>query len=319
MPVSAGLIREAGGLGDVIRMSVVAQALKRRGVDHVTAYGLAQFKTVFEHLAGIDAFVPVHVSMADRRARTTPWSAVPYLRSVIQQHDKIVDLFCPGFTYETTTRGRVSLNRSELFCAAAGITLAEGDELRPRWIVRDDERAYAKECMVGAPIVGLALGATDPARTLPNPHAAELVGRLTAEGYRLWVIDNQVRLPPLTVERWLVKADIQVVAAVIQQLHALIAVDSGPLHLAGALDVQTIGLFGPTDPTVMLKHYPRARGVTGYGWNGAVWSPCQAPCWFRPGRGWDPPRCRASGCWWMHRLSMRDVIDCLHELERSAT
>lgn len=314
MPASAGLIREAGGLGDVIRMGVVAQALKRRGIDHVTAYGLGQFQTAFEHLAGIDAFVPVPVSMSERRTRTTPWHAVPYLRSVIQRHDKIADLFCPGFTYETTVQGRVSLNRSELFCAAAGIQLDEHDEPRPRWIVRDDERAYAQECMAGGPIVGIALGATDPARTLPNPHAAELVGRLTAEGYRIWVIDNQVRMPPLAVERWLVKADIHIVAAVIQQLHALIAVDSGPLHLAGALDVPTVGLFGPTDPVVMLKHYPRARGLTGYGWDGSVWSPCRSPCWFRPERGWNPPSCRGSGCWWMHRLSMREAIECLREL-----
>lgn len=315
MPASAGLIREAGGLGDVIRMGVVAMGLKRRGSERVTAYGLEQFRIAFEHLEGIDEFVPVHVHMQERRTRTTPWNAVHYLVSVVKQHDRIGDLFCPGFTYETTTRGPVELNRAELFCAAAGFQLDDADEKRPRWRVREDERAYAKDCMKGGPIVGVALGATDPARTLPNPHAAELVTRLVRDGFRVWVIDNQIRLPrELPVERWLVKADIHITAAVIEQLHALVAVDSGPLHLAGALDVPTIGLFGPTDPAVMLKHYPLARGITGYGWDGGVWSPCQSPCWFRPQRGWNPPSCRPSGCWWIHRLSMGDVMNALKEI-----
>lgn len=311
---SAGLIREAGGLGDVIRMGVVGMGLKRRGIDHVTAYGLEQFRPAFEHLDGIDEFVPVPVHMEQRRTRTTPWNSVHYLVRVVKPHDKVGDLFCPGFVYETTAP-KVELNRSELFCAAAGFQLDEQDEKRPRWRVREDERAYAKECMAGdAPIVGVALGATDPARTLPNPHAAELVTRLVREGFRVWVIDNQIRLPQqLPVERWLVKADIHIVAAVIEQLHALVAVDSGPLHLAGALDVPTIGLFGPTDPAVMLKHYPQARAVTGYGWDGSVWSPCQSPCWFRPSRGWNPPSCRRSGCWWIHRLSMGDAVRALKE------
>lgn len=48
-------------------------------------------------------------------------------------------------------------------------------------------------------------------------------------------------------------------AALIKKCNLVIANDSGPMHIAAAMNVPTIGLFGPTDPT---KHGPYSENST---------------------------------------------------------
>lgn len=312
MPASAGLIREAGGLGDVIRIGSVGAALKRRGIDHVVAYGLEQYRTTFERLEGIDEFRPIYLQLSNRRSRQSAWHHAPYLVDLVdRKHDRIVDLFCPGFNYEVSVAGKVTLDRTECFIKAAGVELEPDEDIRPRWIISDEDRRAVDGVFRGTrPMVGLARTATDPSRTLPVSAAMELIERLVDAGYDVGVIDLDWYLPTFRSDhvRHIVRMAIPCVAAVIERLECLVAVDSGLLHLAGALDVPTVGLFGPTDPEVMLKHYPRAVGVTGYGWSGPLYSPCQQPCWYRPDRGFDSNVCRNNGCYWVHRLSMTEVV-----------
>ncbi len=49
------------------------------------------------------------------------------------------------------------------------------------------------------------------------------------------------------------ETDVDEMAALINNCDLIIANDSGPMHIAAALDVPTLGLFGPTDPE---KHGP---------------------------------------------------------------
>lgn len=51
-------------------------------------------------------------------------------------------------------------------------------------------------------------------------------------------------------------------AAYIQASDLFIGPDSGPMHLAGALGVPSVVLFGPTVPISRLKYYPESVGVT---------------------------------------------------------
>lgn len=44
--------------------------------------------------------------------------------------------------------------------------------------------------------------------------------------------------------------------AFLSLLDLLIACDTGPLHIAGALDVKTVGLFGPSDPKILTRESP---------------------------------------------------------------
>ena len=44
------------------------------------------------------------------------------------------------------------------------------------------------------------------------------------------------------------ETEVDEMAALINNCNVIIANDSGPMHIAAALDIPTLGLFGPTDP-----------------------------------------------------------------------
>jgi len=49
------------------------------------------------------------------------------------------------------------------------------------------------------------------------------------------------------------ETDVDEMAALINKCDVIIANDSGPMHISAALDIPTLGIFGPTDPK---KHRP---------------------------------------------------------------
>ena len=49
------------------------------------------------------------------------------------------------------------------------------------------------------------------------------------------------------------ETDVDEMAALINNCDVIIANDSGPMHISAALDIPTLGIFGPTDPK---KHGP---------------------------------------------------------------
>jgi lipopolysaccharide heptosyltransferase II len=55
------------------------------------------------------------------------------------------------------------------------------------------------------------------------------------------------------------KTTLRNLLSVIKQLNVLVTGDTAPLHIAGALGVRTVALFGPTDPR---RHLPPGKGIT---------------------------------------------------------
>jgi ADP-heptose:LPS heptosyltransferase len=77
------------------------------------------------------------------------------------------------------------------------------------------------------------------------------------------------------------RVDLVALAAVLSRANLLVTGDTGPMHLAAALDVPTVAVFGPSDPARWGPFSPRARVVR-------VSLPC-SPC----NRIRQPPeRCR---------------------------
>jgi heptosyltransferase II len=78
--------------------------------------------------------------------------------------------------------------------------------------------------------------------------------------------------------------------------------DSGPLHLASALGVPSVSVYGPTDPTFTGPLHPAARVVR---------APCDcSPC-YRPTGGTG---CLRGDVACMARVSVEDVLRAAEEL-----
>jgi heptosyltransferase-2 len=135
----------------------------------------------------------------------------------------------------------------------------------------------------GDPRVGLQLGAAlGPAKLWPPERIAALATALEMRGIRAVLLgSSQARGLADAVAaaagrpvRSLVGRDRPaLLAALIAELDVLVAADSGPAHVAAAVGVPTVTLFGPTDPRLTAPLGPRQQ---------ALWHrpPC-GPCFLR--------------------------------------
>lgn len=89
-------------------------------------------------------------------------------------------------------------------------------------------------------------------------------------------------------------------AALLKRCRLLIGNDSGPLHLGAAVQVPTLGLFGPTDP---LQFYPYNPPVHKFIYKSLSCS----PCYKFGGKIWQYiPRCSKAYC--MEQITAEEVF-----------
>ena len=122
------------------------------------------------------------------------------------------------------------------------------------------------------PLVGIAPGAAfgHAKRWLPK-RFAELAGLLSTDAGAACAIlgrsDDRdaipLREPSRTVIDLIGATDLTLLMGVISHCHAVVANDSGALHLAAALGVPAVGIYGPTDErySAPVTHDAAAGGV----------------------------------------------------------
>lgn len=137
----------------------------------------------------------------------------------------------------------------------------------------------------------------------PTEKYAALAGKLEAAGCQVvWLGDvhDAGRLPPGTPGVVLAGSlSVAETAAVVAQCGLVVANDTMLLHLAGAVDVPALGVFGPTDPA----HYAPLRPGSGHVWLGREAVPC-SPCHVD---GYYPP------CEFAHRCMRELTVDSVFE------
>ncbi len=261
------VLREAGGVGDVLRILPAIRGLRETYPD-----------------ARIDVFVPEHYACfveregsADRIVftpdvnRRRPRLAEPdekkwpYLNTGTK-YDVNVDLFCPAFRHEADygRRRAVWNDRIELFCKAAG---AWPESLTPKLPITVQEcnaaRTFLREHGVSEKKGWIALQpfSTDPARDWPPDKWRQLADALALEGYGVFALDaypartRDFPVPQLT------RLPLMLLAAVLKVCRLLVAPDSGLAHLMAAVDGRALGLCASQSGAVLYRHYPRHRYI----------------------------------------------------------
>jgi heptosyltransferase II len=132
----------------------------------------------------------------------------------------------------------------------------------------------------GDPRVGLQLGAAlGPAKLWPPTRIAELATRLDARGIRPVLLGSPesrgladaVQAAAAVPIRSLVGQDRPaLLPALLSELDALVAADSGPAHVGAAVGIPAVTLFGPTDPRLTAPMGPRQHAL----WHQPTCSPC---------------------------------------------
>lgn len=122
----------------------------------------------------------------------------------------------------------------------------------------------------GDRLIGLNPGGGWSVKRWPTDRFAVLADRLVTEyGARIVLfwgpgeealaedIIRQMKHLPLCIPA----VSLSEMAAFLKQLFLLVSNDSGPMHIAAALGVPTIGLFGPTNPFLQGPYGPSGRTV----------------------------------------------------------
>jgi ADP-heptose:LPS heptosyltransferase len=146
---------------------------------------------------------------------------------------------------------------------AVGLQIPEG--VMPEIFLKPEEKSFAKEELhawgLKRPILGIALGASRPTKIWPLHRFAEVAlkwvtdtngsvlviagpgeEKLTDEFFRSIPPEQRIAIQVMPA------CSVRNLAARISQLNVLVGNDSGPRHLATALNVPTVTIFGPEHP-----------------------------------------------------------------------
>ena len=309
------LLREAGGLGDVLRTFPVAAGIKREYEGgKVWYYTLPEYCELAAHCPDVDVVQPVGWDERRPRDAKPDPAKFPYLARG-PEFDHTIDLYCPAFLHEKATDGRVTKDRIELFCEAAGV---QPESMVPKYEVRPDELAWAEGWLEGKGLapghpVAVAPFATHALRSWPVDNWRRLLFELSDAGWPLLVFDTRCgRITTLPGIK-LVGIDLWKLAALLARCQLFLSVDTGPYHLAAAVGTPAIGLFGPTEGRVISRWYPDHIPIQGKS------DDCDSPCYLRQARGWSRSRCYVAGCRAMNSITTDDLLEGVADGCRNAT
>jgi len=129
-------------------------------------------------------------------------------------------------------------------------------EVTAQELSRAEELLSAAGVPPTAPRVGMVLSVTESVRQWPVERFAELANGLAEEGIVPLVLQNPgdlaltARLVSLSPSAVVVKtAELRTLLAVIASCGVLVSGDTGPAHMATALGVPRVTIYGPTDPS----------------------------------------------------------------------
>ena len=171
---------------------------------------------------------------------------------------------CPAARAEVATAPFVTRGRIELFARAAGITPEDLDA--SGWTARFQldarqqairDRLHDAARAQGRRLVGVAPFSRDEYKRAP---ALITAARQLAVEHEVIVLHSH-QLPILDRAGLRIgdTPDLGALIAVIAACDYVISVDTAHVHLAGALGVPTLAIFGPTDGRLVVERYPHAR------------------------------------------------------------
>lgn len=239
------LLVRPGGYGDLLFLTPIIAELTRRGVT----------VTVCTH--------PRYFSILE--GQPCQMAAYPMPEDEIRQFDRVV------WMENAVEDSKDETHIIELFAARVNITLTDH---RCRYVVTDEERAWAQERFprTAKPRIAAQIKASADCRNYPDQLFQLVCTRLVDIGYEvvLFGAPGSMRAHPHYICLPAHGLDIRQSAAVLADCDACIAPDSAICHLAGALGIPTVALYGPFPWQARTRYAPSIFAISGK-------APC-APC-----------------------------------------
>ncbi|HEY1305782.1 MAG TPA: glycosyltransferase family 9 protein [Vicinamibacterales bacterium] len=290
--------RAMGGLGDFLMMTPGLRALKAARTGRPVVLAIPpRFFPLFE---GNDDVQVKDIDAILDPAAYTEWF-------------DLTD--CPAARHESFAAPDIKTNRIELFARGLGIrgSRLKAMDRRPRYTVSETElawrdRFFADYGLAGTFVVGVQPRTDERYRDLP--HMRQIVDALAREA-RVLVFGRVTTTDapgPGVIE--VTGLDLRKSFALAGGCDVLVAPDSVFFHVAGALDLPCVGLFGPTDGRVRGQDYPRARILDARRTLRCI------PCWRNDATPCGLTGLRPSPC--LGEIDPADVVRAVRELADGA-
>lgn len=247
------LYRGCGGIGDILMLTPTLRAIK-------------------------EEYPNYHLTFAidTRSAGDTYFNLVknnPYIDEIVSAHEIVrddyhlfKDMSSVCLQYENS--GAPWINRIDIFANACGFKLKNS---LPYYKVEEEEKLWATSFIskhsFGKKKVMLHTASFDVKRTWPIKKYIELISILnkTRNDIVYFVNDFQGLNPYWNQYKNVINISqykIRELAAITEQMDCFVGPDSGPMHIAGTLNVPGIVLFGSIPPQSRINHYPSLQSIT---------------------------------------------------------
>lgn len=147
---------------------------------------------------------------------------------------------------------------------------------QPRLLVDSDSVEKAKKAFEllehGKKVLGLCPGAEfGPAKRWPEPHYAEVAKQAIKNGWQVYLFGSAKDVPVTEKINLLAgnvcndfagKTDLTEVLDLMSLCDVVVSNDSGLMHVAAALNIKTIALYGSSDPNFTPPLHPKAEVVS---------------------------------------------------------
>lgn len=246
------LLMRAGGFGDLVLLTPVLREIKRRWPhSHVAVCTMVNYGVVLAGLPFVDEVVPF--PMTTEKLET--FDAWVFYENAIERNPRSEEL-----------------HMTNLFAEIAGLGADGVADLLPAYAVKPSEAIWCNEAFPrvnGTRRVCIQIGTSSIARTYPRTQMGNVIGRLAQKGWEVFLLGEkgEIKLPDATPAniRNLAEFDLafRQSAAVVNTCDAFLGNDSALLHVAGALSVPAVGLYGPFLRALRTAHSPSIHSIQG--------------------------------------------------------
>ena len=277
-PGDTVLFVRPGGYGDLLFCTPVFRKLKALGC-RIQVACWPEFATVLEANPDIDGLVPYPVPVEI-------WEAAG-------RHVWLERIFEDGVESPAET---FTTHATDLIARACGLEL---EDKSMRYDVTTGERKWvAREYPKGARArVGIQLHASAKNRSYPWGHLQVLAALLAKDGHEVMLMGSPGSVKDCEgpfVNLTAANLTFRMTCAIIETCDAMVTPDSSLCHIAGALGIPTVALYGPFLSQTRTQYSPSVKAINGK-------APC-APCmhhdntgiaWPAGCPGWETGRCAA--------------------------
>jgi ADP-heptose:LPS heptosyltransferase len=250
------VLERTGGLGDVICCIPAYRALKQKYPEHLVIFATSKpLAALLRHCKEIDAVYGI-----------PPDGDIPKEKAAW-----LVDRHYEPHTSDERGQAGQKLHLTHVFLNDCDLP---AEDWQPHVsILPEDQEASARRFgfRPNETIIAIHTGRTWPVKELPEDRWQEIVDGLQKDlpcrivhfcsparyGEKVLSVHKLHGVQTMPFDLPLLAT-----AAVLFQCRLLVGIDSGLLHLAGALGTPVIGVFGPTNPRYFLPLNPLAREVS---------------------------------------------------------